>query len=470
MARQLASIQNRTGVRLNGSDTSITVPVSYAVPTSAFSLSFWYKPNNNTANNNRIVDWQDSGPTHGFTLTQGSANKPQFTFNVMNGGVNTAAIVSTSMSFGEWHHIVVSFATNSAKLYIDNVQQGVTDTSCVMSASASQLTIGSRSVSASNFINGFITEFAVYRKALSTTEISQLFQGIDPMVIGSVDVYYKMNEKSGTTIIDYSGNARDGTRAGTGVIPFFTEPSLRIPIRNKAYCLNHAKKLTAKVTIPDTAIMRPEVTSKFTVSAWIYLFNTNENVLPRIWEKGAHYLCFMGDQTNTRANTLALEIANDGGGQTEYWGSTQLQVERWYHVAVSFDGTSTGVCQIYVNGETEAMATVAGPYEEITSTTGADTTLGNTDGDSRNLSGLLSDLKIYNDVLTQNEITQLFRGVRITRALTAEYELDEGTGTTATDTSGNGHNGTITAAAWQALATQRNAAGIRTLAGMRTIS
>ena len=224
MPRVPVSLKHRTGLTFNGSNTSVIAPGSFIVPTAAFSMALWYKPNV-IAVNDRIVDQQDSGPEDGFSIVHSVANSPQVQFVIRNGATSVVAINSTKMRRGQWNLIVATFETNSAKLYVNAVQEGATDTVCTMTAPSVALSIGRRSASASNFSTGRMKDFAMFSKVLSIDEIEDLYHGDrDPSDIGSCDIWYKLGETSGTTAVDSSGNGRDGTIAN---ISAFTESSVR---------------------------------------------------------------------------------------------------------------------------------------------------------------------------------------------------------------------------------------------------
>ena len=445
--RKSVSLQKRVGLFMNGSDSYVT-PDSYSIPTSAFSVAFWWRPTG-VAANDRVVDQQDAGPTNGFSLLHATANSPQISFSLRNGATSVANIVSTDMKMGRFNFVVATYTVDSAKLFVNAVQQGSTDSSCTMIAPSATLTFGRRS-GASNYAKGFLDGMMIFNKVLSQDEIDSLYSGSDPTALSGLELFYKFDELSGTTIVDSSGNGRNGTRAGAAGTAWFTIPAKPLTKGSRSdHRLNFAKLTNSKVAIADAASIRPETTNKFTLAGWIYLFDTRENVLPRFWEKGAQFWCFMGDQTNSRANQLALEISNSDSSTTEYWGSTRFKSHRPYFIATTFDGSGAGVCQHYVNGETEAMTTLLGPFSEIKSTSGSDMLLGNRTSLSRNLSGMMSDFKFFNVVLTQSEIKQLMVGRRITRGLQVDLVMDEGSGSTLTDGSGGGHNGTITDATWE---------------------
>lgn len=204
--------------------------------------------------------------------------------------------------------------------------------------------------------------------------------------------------------------------------------------------LNFSSTTISVVSVSDTANLRPETTSLFTWVVWMMFFNTNNNVLPRIMEKTPHFACIMGDQNNGRRNQVALEVANVDASTTEYWGSTRLTPNRWYHIAIVFDNV-TG--QHYVNGVAETMTTLLGPYVALQSTSGNPLLIGNRATNSRNPYGLISDVRYYNRALSATEISQLFCGSSITSGLVGYWKLNDG-GSSSADSSGNSNTGTST--------------------------
>jgi hypothetical protein len=455
-SRQL--IRSTTGLVLDGSNDSVDVPVSYAVPTTAFSIVLWYKPLVIDALD-RVVDNLDSGPTNGFSILHGVATA-QVNFQIYNTTNIQANIISTQMKKGEWNFIVATYASNSVKLYVNGVQQGATDTSATMTAPTGRIYIGRRSSAASNFTKAVVRDFAVYSKVLTATEISALYRAGDFTSISALDIWYKLDELSGTTATDSSGNARTGALSGTPlrVTEQMQRSTVALP---STKALNFANGSTKILSVTDTAALRVETNLAFSWFTWAYFYNLGNNVLPRIVEKPPHFFCFMGDQTNGKANRLALEIQDVDTSTVEYWGSTYLTPNRWYHIGATFDN---GTANIYVNGEKDAIDTLLGPYTDMASSSGNPLNWGNRSAGSRNMQGLLQGMRQYNVALTPTEARQLYHGTNVTRGLVGKWDATEGTGTSVADTSGNGYTGTVTAATWQTIAAARTAAGTRTAA------
>lgn len=221
---------------------------------------------------------------------------------------------------------------------------------------------------------------------------------------------------------------------------------------NKA--LNFASVASDRVIVSDVAILRPEATNIFTWSCWVYVFNTNNNLLPRMIEKGSNYTCIMGDQTvGTVYNRVALEVQATGT-VIEYWGSTRIQPHRWYHISSVFND---GDCQHYVNGVPEAMLVInnALPYQTpLTTTVGSTLKIGNSSANTRNWPGYICNVVMHNVALTQEEVITLMSGGDVTRGLVGKWNMDDGVGEPQ-DSSGQGNHGTITGASWATFVNER---------------
>lgn len=182
--------------------------------------------------------------------------------------------------------------------------------------------------------------------------------------------------------------------------------------------------------------------SGMTVAAWVRM---NDN-----FSTGSTYTIaakrnstdgFVFDYNNTLFRFVAQTL---GGGFSEASNYTITpEKNRWYFVVGVFNGSQN---IIYVDG-------VAGTP---TNTVGS-VTVGNTvqvSAGSRSgsfyLPGDLDNIRIWNVALTANEISELYSsGIAPQRgSLVLEWLVDEGSGTVATDTSGNGRDGTLSASSY----------------------
>jgi hypothetical protein len=108
----------------------------------------------------------------------------------------------------------------------------------------------------------------------------------------------------------------------------------------------------------------------------------------------------------------------------------------WYHVAFTREGTTV---KIYVNGVLSATST-------ITIGTTASNSVGL--GVNNAFAGNVSDAFIYGSVLTADEIYAIYANDVYPSGALLKAKLNDGTGTTAADQSGNGVDFTLTTPTW----------------------
>jgi len=120
--------------------------------------------------------------------------------------------------------------------------------------------------------------------------------------------------------------------------------------------------------------------------------------------------------------------------------ATTVELNTWYHVAGTYDGTQMN---IYVNGVLDGTATISTPMNYG----GASMVLGNgtISYSNRWLQGKLADVRFWNVVRTAEEIAGKMTPGSLTgteAGLVANWKMNEGTGANVTDATGN-YNQTI---------------------------
>lgn len=151
----------------------------------------------------------------------------------------------------------------------------------------------------------------------------------------------------------------------------------------------------AQLTIPGYAGVL--ASNPRTVSAWIKTSTANNAIVA--WGEAA-----TSAKWAFRMETTGVLRLEPGGGSII--GSTVLTDDQWHHVACVFedDGTpDVSDVKLYVDGELEATT----PSSLVINTTvGNDVKIGN-DHMGRNFIGKMSDVRIYSEALTPDEIKDL---------------------------------------------------------------
>ena len=171
-----------------------------------------------------------------------------------------------------------------------------------------------------------------------------------------------------------------------------------------------------------------------TIAAWVNL-DTVSNWM-RIFDFGSGTATNMFLTPKNGANgKIRFAIKNNGSAEQIIDGQAVLPTGGWHHVAVTLNG-STGI--LYVDGVQVGTNTA---MTLKPSTLGATTQnwIGRSQYTDPYLDGRVDDFRIYNSAMSASQIMHLANGQTVLPV--AELPLNEASGTTASDVTGNGWNG-----------------------------
>jgi hypothetical protein len=134
---------------------------------------------------------------------------------------------------------------------------------------------------------------------------------------------------------------------------------------------------------------------------------------------------------------------DDGAALIGYAGGVAIDDGKWHHVAVTWD-CATNTIKIYVDGISRTVTYQAQDTPSNFRNFTQDVIIG---GDiwGENLTGILSDVRVWTSIRTEQEIRDNIDRVLVGNeaGLFAYWKLDEGSGTIAHDSSPNGNDGTL---------------------------
>jgi len=200
-------------------------------PTTAITVSSWYKPTDHSTWGKIInVPYRSSHPTwsspwfsYALSSSQGTTGKPAFGggFDTDSGLAYAEADSSTVLNLNEWYHLVGTFDGTNIKLYINGVLDKTTARTGTISYPEDLNTqIGGRGQYApGEYTAGHIASVAVYSDAKDADFIkAQYDKAIDADWSSDTNLvgYWKMD--NGTTVNDLSSNSNNGTVSGATLI------------------------------------------------------------------------------------------------------------------------------------------------------------------------------------------------------------------------------------------------------------
>jgi len=218
--------------------------------------------------------------------------------------------------------------------------------------------------------------------------LTSAVRAADPSLVG----WWRLDDSSGTTAIDSSGNGNDGALMG--------DPQWAVGKIGGALQFDGTDDY---VEVPHAEILT--VDSEVTVMAWI---NASQHEVP-----GAGYQGIIAKGNGPRSYSLYTTAAGvmhfstgPGGGYTGSTSSAQVPLNEWVHVCAQ---VINGGHQYYLNGE-DAGSGGNGATLQGTQDTGT-VLIGRTqEGANRSFGGLIDDARVYNRGLSQEEIQSAMIG------------------------------------------------------------
>ncbi len=348
----------------------------------------------------------------------------------------TASATAANIPMGTWTHVaaVYDFAGDVIRLYRNGLlllTQAVNfSASSTPNTPSTNSALGAQDQGNSNFFHGAIDEVRIHGRALSTSEIERLATG------DGLKAQWKLDEGSGTLASDSSGNAYDGSLVGG---PAWTTGQ-------------HAGGLTFDgsndfVSLGSNLSVLRHVNAA-TVTAWIR---------PASALAAGSYREIVSVSVNAAAPTnvsrVALALQGDGTGGDIFAGGrstetepqknladdSSLTVGEWVHVAGVIDFAAKTI-RIHKNGQQTATASAPFILNRTPNSVSTSAAIGAQDaGGSNFFHGDMDDVRIYCRALSVQEIQDLV----MKDCLMARWKFDEGSGTTAADSSGNGVTATL---------------------------
>ena len=176
------------------------------------TISIWIKLDSISANAVPIKTSVDSNNQVGFTYLN-SSNKLRYVYKA--GGSTKKVDHSVSIeNDGNWHHIAITWdsSADELKAYLDGSQVGSTVGSLgTWSGTISDVVIGKNSVADNAYWKGHLDQVSVFTSVIA---IGTLYNsGTVPNLTGTSNMvgWWQMEEGSGTSIADDSGNSNTGT-------------------------------------------------------------------------------------------------------------------------------------------------------------------------------------------------------------------------------------------------------------------
>jgi hypothetical protein len=388
----------------NGSSDYIELPG--ILTTDVVSFGCWFRVNTFTTEGRLIGRRHYPSQSRNFSLRLNTTNGLRISSNI--GQFDS----STNINDGKWHHAFVTYENSSGdiKLYID----GELDTTSTMAGvnlstydSAIPASIGAyvgSDSSTGNFFNGDIDDVRFYNIILNDEEVQSLFK---PGAKGLLDetpevVSYEMNplltDQVSSKAMDFPMVVINGSIqeiVNNETIPT-SATGFPTAVQDLSGLVNNSVYFNGNNYIQTTNNVNISSNAARTVSAWVY---------PETANSINSFVCSWGTSGSGTSFGISLSggdiwtSLNNGSDLDVSWQHT-LGLEEWSHLILTYDGT---YLESYVNG----VLTSSVNQGSINTTNGV-LHIGESVLNSEGFVGRIDELKIFDQVLNQEEIDNLY--------------------------------------------------------------
>jgi hypothetical protein len=441
---------NTYSLSLDGSNDYIDCgTVSALNSASTFSVSAWYKKA--SASGGGLIVGVGPFPGERFYIEHFSNN------TIYVGYDSTFASVSSTADTN-WHHVVYVRDSGTHKLYLDgnDMSLGGTPSSTTGASAGNPFYIG-RLNNYSGYFGGLIDEVAVYSSALSSSDVTAIYNSGEPTDLSSYSpVHWWRNgdndSGSGTTITDQGSGGNDGTLINGPT--FSTDVPLGplvLPSITNTYSVdfdgtNDYMDFGTNTTINSS--------SAFSVSAWFDVDNISTTFPTICLLKTNLTKGFVISLSNTTGGNAIYNGVWFGSAYNEFRGyatnnstlSASL-VSGFHHLILTYDGVdplSSSSFTIYVDGVNYAIRSTSvglGSYANANHVAKG----------AYQFDGLIDEFAIFNTELTQREVTGIYNSGTPNDISSLNPvgwwrmgDNNSGSGTTITDQGSGGNDGTLT--------------------------
>ena len=317
--------------------------------------------------------------------------------------INNTSVTANSSdvpAIGTWFHVCAVWQQSSRQeIYVNGeLSASVTADTSVIGSNPHNVFIGGTTARSSRGWDGGIQNVRIWNRALSSDEVSTLYErpwigaeynesfylyppvpsSLTPLDSSSIntdqELWLPLTDQTGTTAVDISGGGNNGT--------------LDAALTHVNTAKGAAVSFPANGGIDSSATISSQ---PYSVSLWGYMNSATTY----------YYQMFIGQTSGSRPtiyidNSSLLKMY---GGSNTLSSTTTIGVGEWFHVVGVFDGSSSA---LYVNGVVEASGAV-GPYD-----LSGGMRIGHWWTGGRDFDGNIQNVRVWSRALSATEVADIY--------------------------------------------------------------
>jgi hypothetical protein len=415
-------------------------PGSFPAIEDGFTVSGWFYVDSSPSTTQNFIMIR-SGVGNTLSVgTRGSGNLDAWA----SGG--TVLVNTPFPTANAWHYFAYTYDGSTHSIYVDGILRN-TSGSASNTGVPDNIRIGSEN--GAEYFDGILDEMKVYSSALTASQIAIDYNFNNALVVGNLGTtstgtpdnsairnYCQPGSSLAdcTPVLDFTfeGNVGSDTYdvSGNNAVGAVLTATLANGKVGKGYSFPSA----GEVEVPSAQVAA-DIPQK-TVMAWFYARGYGASNGGRIAQKGSSGWYMTFNSTNNRLQFVQPYTSGTSGFQTN---TNMFQLNKWHHLVVMYD-YNADTARMFVDGSEVTVNTFGTPTGSPTSDASQALIIGNNNANNRGWDGIIDEFKMYDYFLSPEQILWEYnRGKPY-----VHLKLDECTGSTAGDSSGNGKSGATT--------------------------
>ena len=434
----------------NGTSSGYAVSPTQIPGPNTFSEEAWFKTTSTAGG--KIVGFGSgaSGTSTNYDRHVYMDTSGKVYFGVYNGSAYTIN-TPTAYNDGKWHQVVATLSGSGMALYVDGMRIGTNTGTTVGQAYSGYWRVGGDNTwSGAKFFNGSIDDVSIYPSALTIQQVQKHY--VDSgrtlnvpappsdaygkaIYADSPDVYWRLNETSGSTALDASPNVANGTYAGGYTLGAASTvaPGTAVTFNGSTGTVGSPATFNNPTTYSEEAWFKTTTTS----GGKLLGFGTSKTTNSTTYDRQVYLL---------NSGQLVFGV-NAGGTKVTITSSGSYNDGKWHYVAAT-QGASGMV--LYVDGlpvgsNTTTTAQKYSGYWRV----GGDTN--SWGGSSGYVNATIDEAALYLRTLTSSQILAHYKASSASgnRAPTAAFTSNTTNLTSAFDGTGSSDpDGSIASYSW----------------------
>lgn len=318
---------------------------------------------------------------------------------ISNGTWQTAITSGIAIVVDKWQRVSCTYDGANLKIYVNGNLTGTRAETNVVNDTTNGWRFGSDEGGTYGYFLGLMDDVKIYNRALSSREISYLYNQGKP----SAEWQFRANYNDTGSWCAENGLCKNLTGGGTGNsfgLGFLENGTTALALNGSGYA-----------SIADDNSLDMIDGQDFSISAWVKMSDTNNSAIAakRNGDASSDTGYLLGLDYGLGDGKLFFEVS-DGTNEFSLRGATSVADGTWKNVIAVFDDDNASNCKIFVNGQ-EQTVTQTGTLSSVVNLSNAvNFEVGAESDAGGKLTGSVDTVRVYKYALTAEDLRKEYNG------------------------------------------------------------